>query len=87
MLSEFSPIPNTPDGEQCRRWVDLDEPLWHNKTAFTALRLGVAEVNRLKRLVNELNHRLKPKMPNPVEALSSGARPAGIATLPLSPLN
>lgn len=34
MLSEFSPIPGTPDGEICRRWLDLDEPLWHNKSAF-----------------------------------------------------
>lgn len=87
MLSEFSPIPGTPDGEQGRRWVDLDEPLWHNKVAFTALRLGNAEVNRLKHLVNELNRRLAPETPHPVEASGSGALPAGIATLPLSPLN
>jgi len=87
MLSEFSPIPGTPDGERCRRWVDLDEPLWHNKTAFTALRLGAAEVNRLKRLVNELNRRLEPKTAGAVEAPTSGARRARIATLPLSPLN
>ena len=58
MLSEFSPIPGTPDGEQCRRWIDLDEPLWHNKTAFTIHRLGGAEVERLKRLAVELNARL-----------------------------
>jgi hypothetical protein len=58
MLSEFSPIPGTPDGEQCRRWIDLDEPLWHNKTAFTIHRLGGAEVERLKRLTAELNARL-----------------------------
>ena len=58
MLSEFSPIPGTPDGEQCRRWIDLDEPLWHNKTAFTILRLGGSEVERLKRLTAELNGRL-----------------------------
>lgn len=87
MLSEFSPIPGTPDGEQCRRWVDLDEPLWHNKAAFTALRLGTAEVNRLKRLVNEVNQRLEPQTPRKVETPSSGARPAGIATLPLYPQN
>ena len=43
-LSEFSPIPGTPDGEQCRRWIDFSEPLWHNKTAFTIQRLGSAEV-------------------------------------------
>ena len=59
MLSEFSPIPGTPDGEQCRRWIDLEEPLWHNKMAFTQRRLGATEVNRLKLLVSELNHRLR----------------------------
>ncbi|HEX7230265.1 MAG TPA: hypothetical protein VF452_07720, partial [Candidatus Binatia bacterium] len=42
----------------CRRWIDLDEPLWHNKTAFTVFRLGGAEVERLKRLAAELNTRL-----------------------------
>ncbi len=58
-LSEFSPIPGTPDGEQCRRWIDFNEPLWHNKTAFTIQRLGSAEVDRLKSLANELNrHRV-----------------------------
>jgi len=55
MLSEFSPIPGTPDGERCRRWVDLDEPLWHNNTAFPILLLGNDEVNRLKQLRNRLN--------------------------------
>jgi hypothetical protein len=58
MLSEFSPIPGTPDGERCRQWVDLDEPLWHNKTAFTSLLLGEPEVQRLKLLCRQLNQRL-----------------------------
>jgi radical SAM superfamily enzyme YgiQ (UPF0313 family) len=57
MLSEFSPIPGTPDGERCRQWVDLDEPLWHNKTVFAHLRLGGAEVQRLKALCRQLNQR------------------------------
>jgi radical SAM superfamily enzyme YgiQ (UPF0313 family) len=69
MLSEFSPIPGTPDGEQCRRWIDLDEPLWHNKTAFTLNRLGSPEVNRLKQLAGRLNNRLdKSARASPVEA-------------------
>jgi hypothetical protein len=55
MLSEFSPIPGTPDGEQCRQWIDLDEPLCHNKTVFTAGYLGFAETNRLKLLCRQLN--------------------------------
>ena len=58
MLSEFSPIPGTPDGEMCRKWVDLDEPLYHNKTAFPILSLGATEVNRLKNLCRELNQSL-----------------------------
>jgi len=58
MLSEFSPIPGTPDGEACREWVDLDEPLWHNKTAFAEHFLGRAEVDRLKSLCHHLNRSL-----------------------------
>jgi len=55
MLAEFSPLPGTPDGELCRQWVDLDEPLCHNKTAFVIRMLGEAEVNRFKNLCRELN--------------------------------
>jgi hypothetical protein len=55
MLSEFSPIPGTPDGEMCRQWVDLDEPLSHNKTFFTTLSIGETRINRLKNLVVSLN--------------------------------
>lgn len=58
MLADFSPIPGTPDGEYCRQWVDLDEPLMHNKTAFTILRLGFDESNRLKDLQRKLNRSL-----------------------------
>jgi hypothetical protein len=59
MLSEFSPIPGTPDGERCRRWIDMDEPLRHNKTAFVIARFGVSEINRLKTLAGRLNERLR----------------------------
>ena len=59
MLSEFSPIPGTPDGECCRAWIDLDEPLWHNKTAFALRFLGVQEVQHLKVLCRALNSRLQ----------------------------
>ncbi len=55
MLADFSPIPGTPDGEYCRRWVDMDEPLMHNKTAFPIIFLGFDEVNRLKDLQRKLN--------------------------------
>ena len=50
MLSEFAPIPGTPDGESCRAFTELDEPLNHNKTAFTSRFLGPDRVNRLKAL-------------------------------------
>jgi len=55
MLADFSPIPGTPDGEYCRKWVDMDEPLFHNKTAFPIILLGFDETNRLKDLQRQLN--------------------------------
>jgi molybdenum cofactor biosynthesis enzyme MoaA len=58
MLSEFSPIPGTPDGERCREWADLAEPLSHNKTAFALRKLGPLELNRLKQLAKDLNRQL-----------------------------
>jgi len=58
MLADFSPIPQTGDGEECRKWVDMDEPLFHNKTAFPIILLGFDEVNRLKDLQRRLNRSL-----------------------------
>jgi hypothetical protein len=58
MLADFSPIPGTPDGEYCRKWVDLDEPLLHNKTAFPIILWGFDETNRLKDLQRQLNRNL-----------------------------
>jgi hypothetical protein len=62
MLADFSPIPGTPDGEACRQWVDLAEPLLHNKSAFPVMRLGFEEVNRLKDLQRQLNRTLRPRV-------------------------
>jgi hypothetical protein len=59
MLSEFSPIPGTPDGERCRGWIDLDEPLRHNKSAFAVQRLGAGDLNRLKTLAGAMNRELE----------------------------
>jgi hypothetical protein len=53
MLSEFAPIPGTPDGEACRAYTSLDEPLNHNKAAFTLRFLGEKRVNALKALSRE----------------------------------
>ena len=58
MLADFSPIPGTPDGELCRKWVDMDEPLMHSKTAFPIVLLGFDEANRLKDLQRRLNRSL-----------------------------
>jgi radical SAM superfamily enzyme YgiQ (UPF0313 family) len=59
MLSEFSPIPNTPDGDACGEWIDLSEPLWSNKTVFPILSLGAPEVDRVKDLCLRLNEKQK----------------------------
>jgi radical SAM superfamily enzyme YgiQ (UPF0313 family) len=59
MLSEFSPVPGTPDGERSRQWADIEEPLSQNKTAFTIRRLGSDQVNRMKELCRQLNSRLQ----------------------------
>ncbi len=61
MLADFSPIPSTPDGEFCRKWVDMNEPLFHNKTAFPIILLGFDETNRLKDLQRRLNRKLPAK--------------------------
>jgi len=58
MLADFSPVPGTSDGEHCREWVDMDEPLFHNKTAFPIILLGFDETNRLKDLQRRLNRNL-----------------------------
>jgi hypothetical protein len=58
MLAEFSPIPNTPDGRLCENIVDMNEPLWHSKTAFPIAFLGNDTVNRLKDMCRELNNML-----------------------------
>ncbi len=55
MLADFSPIPGTPDGDYCSKWVDMSEPLFHNKTAFPIIAMGFDETNRLKDLQRKLN--------------------------------
>jgi pyruvate-formate lyase-activating enzyme len=58
MLADFSPIPGTPDGDICSEWVDLSEPLMHNKTAFPILRFGQDSIDHLKQLQHSLNRTL-----------------------------
>ncbi len=64
MLADFSPIPSTPDGEFCRKWVDMDEPLFHNKTAFPIILMGFDESNRLKDSQRKLNRNLPKQQPS-----------------------
>ncbi len=54
-LSDFSPIPGTPDGDLCADIVDLSEPLNHNKTAFPIRFLGTEKVNYYKQMCKKLN--------------------------------
>jgi radical SAM superfamily enzyme YgiQ (UPF0313 family) len=58
-LADFSPIPGTPDGESCRSWLDMNEPLLHNKTAFPIMHRGFEACNRLKSLQKKLNQDVK----------------------------
>ncbi|KKK41629.1 hypothetical protein LCGC14_2607580 [marine sediment metagenome] len=58
MLADFSSIPSTPDGERCRKWTNLDEPLNHNKTAFPIRLFGQDRINELKDLCRSLNNNL-----------------------------
>jgi hypothetical protein len=58
MLSDFSPIPGTPEAIVAGKLVDMTEPLNHSKTAWPIRFLGNDNVNRLKDLCRELNHKL-----------------------------
>jgi len=58
MLADFSPIPGTPDGDRCKKWIDMEEPLMHNKTALPIILLGFEKTNHLKDLQRKLNRSL-----------------------------
>jgi len=59
MLADFSPIPGTPDGDICSRWVNISEPLMHNKTAFPIITMGFNETNSLKDIQRKLNRQIE----------------------------
>ncbi|MCX7703658.1 MAG: radical SAM protein [Planctomycetota bacterium] len=65
MLAEYSPIPNTPDGENAFKRFRIDghsEPLLTNNTFFTELVLGGENVQKLKEQVRSHNRTLpKPR--------------------------
>ena len=58
MPSDFSPIPGTDDGELCRKYVDMNEPLMHNKSAFPIVLMGFEEINRLKEIQRQYNRQI-----------------------------
>jgi radical SAM superfamily enzyme YgiQ (UPF0313 family) len=62
-LSDFSPIPGTPDAARAQGLVDMAEPLNHNKTAWPIRCIGNDRMNRLKDMCRELNGRLQHQNP------------------------
>ena len=59
MLADFSPIPGTPDGKLCEKYVDMSEPLMHNKTAFPIIVFGADKINRIKDMCRSLNRKIQ----------------------------
>lgn len=59
MLSDFSPVPGTSDGELCEEIVDLSEPLNHNKAVYPVLSLGTEKVDFYKEFCRKLNKKEK----------------------------
>jgi radical SAM superfamily enzyme YgiQ (UPF0313 family) len=55
MLADFSPIPVVADAKLCEKYVDMSEPLMHNKTVFPILVHGADKVNRSKDMCRILN--------------------------------
>lgn len=63
LLSEYSPIPQTPCFDEAKKILPLEDPLLHNPSVFPVLYYGEEEVNRLKGLKNGLNKRLRGVCP------------------------
>jgi hypothetical protein len=59
MLADFSPIPGTPDGRLAEKYVDMNEPLMHNKTVFPIILFGNEKVTRIKNICRKLNNNLR----------------------------
>ena len=59
MLAEYSPIPGTPDGELCKSYVDLSEPLNQNSSVFPLYTFGAEKMQRLKDLCRGNNLSIK----------------------------
>lgn len=49
-LAEFSPVPHTSDFVKCAKFSDLNEPLNHNKVAFTIRVIGLRKYQEIKSL-------------------------------------
>jgi radical SAM superfamily enzyme YgiQ (UPF0313 family) len=58
MLADFSPIPVVADAKFCEKYIDMNEPLMHNKTVFPILVYGDSKVNLIKDMCRSLNHKV-----------------------------
>ena len=58
-LSEFSPIPGTPDGDACSGKTDLAEPLNHNKLAWTLRFYGESCYQKIKETANSISKEIR----------------------------
>jgi hypothetical protein len=62
MLADFSPIPVVADAKLSEKFVDMTEPLMHNKTVFPIKVYGDQRVNRIKDMCRSLNHKVKSSL-------------------------
>ena len=58
-LSEFSPIPGTPDGDACAGKTGLAEPLNHNKLAWTLRFYGESIYQKIKETANSISKEVR----------------------------
>jgi hypothetical protein len=58
-LAEFSPIPETKDGDSCVVWTDLNEPLNHNKMGWTIRFYGDSKYQKIKETANRISKKLR----------------------------
>lgn len=58
MLSDFSPVPETPDGERAMKEFKITDPLLTNKTAFVLMKYSENFLQKVKNMVKEHNRKI-----------------------------